>query len=154
VWCSYNANGTPDQILEGVWQTHPEVVDGNTWTTSDHYEDPDHLLRRITPTPEAIPELRPIPFGGDTEELRERLARELVAEKVAEANVLDMLLAATEVVTNAIQHGGGVEEVRLGRARGDSSARSSTEARASTTPRRATSRREKESVPASGSPGS
>jgi anti-sigma regulatory factor (Ser/Thr protein kinase) len=118
VWCSYDANGTPDPILEGVWQTHSEVVDGDTWTPSDHYEDPDHLLRRISPTPGPIPELRPIPFGRDTEEFRERLAREMVVEKVSEAKVLDMLLAATEVVTNAIQHGGGVEEVRLGRARG------------------------------------
>jgi anti-sigma regulatory factor (Ser/Thr protein kinase) len=118
VWCSYDANGTPDPILEGVWQTHPEVVDGDMWTPSDHYEDPDHLLRRITPTPGPIPELRPIPFGRDTEEFRERLAREMVSEKVSEAKMLDMLLAATEVVTNAIQHGGGVEEVRLGRARG------------------------------------
>src|SRR4029453_11567060 len=25
VWCSYNVEGTPDPIIEGVWQTHPEV---------------------------------------------------------------------------------------------------------------------------------
>jgi MEDS: MEthanogen/methylotroph, DcmR Sensory domain len=24
VLCAYNANGTPDPIIEGVWQTHPE----------------------------------------------------------------------------------------------------------------------------------
>jgi anti-sigma regulatory factor (Ser/Thr protein kinase) len=118
VWCSYKANGTPDPILEGVWQTHPEVVDGNTWTTSDHYEDPDDLLRRMTPTPEPLAELRSIRFGRGIEEFRERLARELVAEQVPEASVLDMLLAATEIVTNAIQHGGGVEHIRVGRAQG------------------------------------
>jgi anti-sigma regulatory factor (Ser/Thr protein kinase) len=118
VLCSYNANGTPDPILEGVWQTHPEVVDGNTWTVSDRYEDPDDLLRRITPTPEPFAGLRSIPFGRGIEEFRERLARELVAEKVIEAKTLDMLLAASEIVTNAIEHGGGVEEVRVGRAQG------------------------------------
>jgi anti-sigma regulatory factor (Ser/Thr protein kinase) len=37
---------------------------------------------------------------------------------VSEAKALDMLLAATEVATNAIQHGGGVHDVRVGRARG------------------------------------
>jgi hypothetical protein len=47
VLCSYNANGTPDQILERVWQTHPEVVDRTTWTTSEIYLDADDLLRRI-----------------------------------------------------------------------------------------------------------
>ena len=49
VLCSYDANGTPDPIIEGVWQTHPEVVAGDGWNPSDRYEDPDRLLRRITP---------------------------------------------------------------------------------------------------------
>lgn len=118
VWCSYNANGTPDPIIEGVWQTHPEVVDGDTWTTSDHYEDPDDLLRRITPAPVPLSELRSIPFSRGVEGFRERLARELVAERVPEAQVLEMLLAATEVATNAVEHGGGVEDIRVGLAQG------------------------------------
>jgi anti-sigma regulatory factor (Ser/Thr protein kinase) len=118
VLCSYNAAGTPDPILESVWQTHPEVVDGNAWTTSDHYEDPDDLLRRMTPAAEPIAQLRPIPFGRDTEEFRERLAQELVAEDVPEARVLDMLLAASEIAANAIEHGGGVQDVRVGRSQG------------------------------------
>jgi len=118
VWCSYNANGTPDPIIEGVWQTHPEVVDGKRWSTSDRYEEPDELLRRITPTAEPLSELRSIPFGRNTEEFRERLARELVAAGVPEAQVLDMLIAATEVATNAVEYGGGVEEIRVGRVQG------------------------------------
>jgi anti-sigma regulatory factor (Ser/Thr protein kinase) len=118
VLCTYNANGLPDPVLDGVWRTHPEVVAGDTWTTSDRYEQPDHLLRRITPLPEQLSDLRSIPFGHDLEQFRERLARELVAENVAEAKVLDMLLAATEIATNAMVHGGGVEEVRVGRSDG------------------------------------
>ena len=54
VWCTYNANGTPDPIIEGVWQTHREVVARNVWTRSGLYEDPDYLLRRITPPPEDL----------------------------------------------------------------------------------------------------
>jgi anti-sigma regulatory factor (Ser/Thr protein kinase) len=118
VLCSYNANATPDPLLEGVWQTHPEVVEGERWLASDRYEDPDELLRRLNPAPEPLPELRSIPFGSDVEELRERLARELVAEGVSESQVLDMLLAATEVAVNAAEHGGGVKDVRVGRAQG------------------------------------
>jgi anti-sigma regulatory factor (Ser/Thr protein kinase) len=118
VICSYNANGTPDPIIEGVWQTHPEVVADETLQTSDHFEDPDELLRRITPIPTPLSELRSIPFGRDVEELRERLARELVAEQVSQTKTLDMLLAATEVAVNAVQHGGGIDDVRVGRAQG------------------------------------
>lgn len=118
VLCSYDARGTPDPIIAGVWQTHPEVVADGAGNASDLYEDPDQLLRRLTPAPLPLPALRPVPFGRDTEEFRERLAREMVAEGVGEAKVLDMLLAATEVATNATQHGGGVQEVRLGRTEG------------------------------------
>jgi anti-sigma regulatory factor (Ser/Thr protein kinase) len=118
VLCSYNANGTPDQILEGVWRTHPEVVTADTWSTSDRYEDPDRLLRAVTPGPKPLSGLRSIGFGRDVEEFRERLARELVAEEVADAKALDMLLAVTEIATNAIEHGRGVKDVRMGRADG------------------------------------
>jgi anti-sigma regulatory factor (Ser/Thr protein kinase) len=118
VICSYNANGTPDPIIEGVWQTHREVIADGSWNASDHYEDPDRLLRRITPVPEPLSELRSIPFGRDVVEFRERLAREMVAEKVSDAKALDMLLAAGEIAANALEHGGGVEEVRVGRAEG------------------------------------
>src|SRR3954470_17432684 len=54
VLCSYNANGIPDPVIEGVWQTHPEVIADDSWTRSDHYEEPDHLLRRITPAPQPL----------------------------------------------------------------------------------------------------
>jgi anti-sigma regulatory factor (Ser/Thr protein kinase) len=90
----------------------------DAFQTSHRFEDPNELLRRITPASEPLPELRSIPFGDDAEALREQLARELAAEQVPSARVLDMLLAATEIATNAVDHGGGVEDVRVGRAGG------------------------------------
>jgi anti-sigma regulatory factor (Ser/Thr protein kinase) len=118
VLCSYNANGTPDPIIEGVWQTHPEVVERRMWTTSGRYEDPDQLLRRITPPAAALPDLRTIGSGSDAEQVRERLAPELAAAGVGEAKRLEMLLAATEIATNAIRHGRGIEAMRVGLAHG------------------------------------
>jgi anti-sigma regulatory factor (Ser/Thr protein kinase) len=116
--CTYNANGLPDRLLETVWRTHPEVVAGNTWHTSHDFEDPTELLRRITPVPEPLPELRSVSFGRDAENLREGLAGELAAERVPEARALDMLIAITEIATNAADHGGGIKDVRVGRAGG------------------------------------
>jgi anti-sigma regulatory factor (Ser/Thr protein kinase) len=120
VWvlCTYDGDRLTDRILEGVWRTHPEVLADHAWNTSERYEDPDQLLRRITPEPTPISDLRSIGFGEDAEEFRERLARALVDEQVSEAKVVDMLLAATEVAENAIEYGGGVEDVRVGRADG------------------------------------
>jgi anti-sigma regulatory factor (Ser/Thr protein kinase) len=118
IFCSYNANGTPDPVIDGVWRTHPEVVAGDTWNESDRYEDPDELLRALTPEPKPLSGLRSLGFGSDLEEFRERLARDLAAERVGEARTVDMLLAATELAANAIEHGGGVEDVRVGRTNG------------------------------------
>jgi anti-sigma regulatory factor (Ser/Thr protein kinase) len=120
VWvlCSYSVNATPDRILEGVWRTHPEVLSGDGWKTSDHLEDPDELLRRLTPPPEPLDGLRSLSFGGDLEQLREGLARELAAEGGNGLKALELLLAATELAKNALEHGGGIEDVRVGRERG------------------------------------
>ncbi len=118
VWCTYDANGLPDPMLEAVWRTHPEVLAHDDWNPSHRYEDPDDLLRRVTPEPVPLGELRSIGAGDGREQFRERLAREMVAEGVPEAKALDMLIAATEVFGNAVEHGGGVSDVRVGRAEG------------------------------------
>jgi anti-sigma regulatory factor (Ser/Thr protein kinase) len=118
VWCTYEARRLPAPVLEGVWRTHPGVVSETGWSASDRFEDPDDLLRRITPPPVELPGLRSIDAGNTPESFRDRLAAELWAANVSEAKVLDMLVAATEVYENAEEHGGGVEEVRVGRASG------------------------------------
>ena len=118
VLCSYDTNGTPDRILEGVWQTHPEVVRGSAWAPSEHYDDPDRVLRRTTPPPEVLPDLESIGFGVDAEQLRERLAPALIAAGLGEARTLEMLLAVSEIATNALRHGAGIVAVRIGQAHG------------------------------------
>jgi anti-sigma regulatory factor (Ser/Thr protein kinase) len=119
VWvvCTYNVNGLPDPVLDAVWRTHPEVLT-EEWRESDHYEDPAELVRDVTPPPSPLPELRSFSVDDDLEVFREQLARELVAEKVPDAKALEMLVAGTEIATNALEHGGGIGEVRVGRADG------------------------------------
>jgi anti-sigma regulatory factor (Ser/Thr protein kinase) len=119
VWvlCTYDANALPDPILDAASRTHPEML-GDGWRESDDYQDPRALMRRLTREPEPLPELRSLSVGADLERFREQLARELAAEKVPEARVLDMLVAGTEVAANALRHGAGIEEVRVGRAEG------------------------------------
>lgn len=119
VWvlCTYDANGLPDPVLEAVWQTHPEVL-SDGWQASEHFEDPRELVRKLTREPEPLAELRSFSAGEDLERFRERLARELTAENVPHAKALDMLVAGTEIAANAVRHGAGIEEVRVGRAEG------------------------------------
>jgi anti-sigma regulatory factor (Ser/Thr protein kinase) len=119
VWvvCTYDANGLPDPILESVGQTHCEVLSRGSQERDD-FEDPRALVRKLTPDPDPLPELRSFSAGKDLEAFREQLARELMAEKVPEGKALDMLVAGTEIAANAVRHGAGIEEVRVGRAEG------------------------------------
>jgi anti-sigma regulatory factor (Ser/Thr protein kinase) len=119
VWavCAYPANRLPDAILDGVLRTHKEVLT-DQWARSDRFEDPKDVVRRLTPEPEPLPGLRSWYVGQDLERFREQLAGDLVAEGVPRAKALEMLVAATEVATNAVRHGGGIEEVRVGRVDG------------------------------------
>jgi anti-sigma regulatory factor (Ser/Thr protein kinase) len=119
VWalCTYDARGLPDPVLESVWRTHPEVL-SDGWRESERFEDPREMVRTLTPEPEPLPELRSFQAGDDLERFREQLARELVVEGVPEAKALDMLVAGTEVAANALRHGAGIDQVRVGRAEG------------------------------------
>jgi anti-sigma regulatory factor (Ser/Thr protein kinase) len=119
VWvvCTYDANSLPDPIVENAWRTHPEMLNDG-WQVSDRFEDPRTLLRELTPEPESLPDLPTLSADGDLELFRERLARELATEGLPEAKALHMLVACTEVAANAIIHGAGIKEVRVGRAEG------------------------------------
>jgi anti-sigma regulatory factor (Ser/Thr protein kinase) len=119
VWvvCTYGADRLPQPLLEIARRTHPQLL-GDAWDASDHFEDPRELVRSLTRPPEPLPELRSFAPGEDLEDFRERLARELVAEDVPEAKALDMLVAGTEVAANAVRHGAGIREVRVGRIAG------------------------------------
>jgi anti-sigma regulatory factor (Ser/Thr protein kinase) len=117
VVCTYDVNRVPDAVLDEVWSTHAEGL-GDARPESAGFEDPRALVRRLTPEPEPLPDLRSLAPGGDLEGFRERLAGELMAARVPEATALDMLVAATEVAANAVRHGGGIAEVRAGNAAG------------------------------------
>ena len=119
VWvvCTYPANGVPDAVLDGVLRTHNEVLT-DRWARNDRFEDPKDVVRKLTPEPEPLPGLRSWYVGQDMGRNRERLAGDLAAEGVIDAKALEMLVAATEVGTNAVRHGGGIEEVRVGRVDG------------------------------------
>ena len=118
VLCTYDGRGLPDAIRDAVWRTHPTVVTEDGPAVSDRYEDPDRLLRRVSAPHAPLSPWHSIGFGRDAEEFRERLARELTLAGVPERRSLEMLLAATEVAANAVRHGAGVRDVRVGRAAG------------------------------------
>jgi anti-sigma regulatory factor (Ser/Thr protein kinase) len=117
VVCTYDVNRVPDAVMDVMASTHSEVLDDG-WRASEQFENPRELARRLTADPEPLPQLLSIGAGDDLVELRERLARALTAAEVPAATALDVLVAATEVAGNAVRHGGGIEQVRVGTAAG------------------------------------
>jgi anti-sigma regulatory factor (Ser/Thr protein kinase) len=116
VWalCAYDARRAPAAMLEALWRTHPEVIDGER-RASAAYEDPEEVVRGLGPEPQPLPELRRMPGGANPEALRERLAGLLTAAGVEGQKALAMLVAANEVAANAWHHGTPPVELRVGR---------------------------------------
>jgi anti-sigma regulatory factor (Ser/Thr protein kinase) len=113
VVCTYNGSTTPGRMLDAVWRTHPEMI-GDDPESSDYFESPADFVRRLTPRPAPLPGLRTVPAGDDLQSFREHLAGAMTADNVPPAPALDMLVAATEVAANAIKHGGGLRQLRVG----------------------------------------
>jgi anti-sigma regulatory factor (Ser/Thr protein kinase) len=118
VVCSYAGDRLPDPVREGVLRTHPELAGPDGFRPSEGFRSPEQVLRDLTPPPGPLPGLRTVPVDDDPAALRETLLRESAAEGVPPGRALDLVLAVTEVVGNAVRHGGGVAAVRVGRADG------------------------------------
>jgi anti-sigma regulatory factor (Ser/Thr protein kinase) len=118
IMCPYDARVLPEQVVEGAWHTHPQVLTDAS-QPSPHFDEPGRLVRSLTSGHEqSLPGLRPLPPSNDDETFRGRLAAELAAAKVPQASALNMLLAASEIVANSRQYANGPELVRVGQVNG------------------------------------
>jgi anti-sigma regulatory factor (Ser/Thr protein kinase) len=107
--CAYDLRTTPAEVVDDVVRTHPHIttVDGVRFD-NDRYEDPAEFLAgrpRAEPDP-----LESRPPGLELVHPRPAAARHALAELsrdsgVGAAELDDLIVAASEVVTNAILHG-------------------------------------------------
>ena len=67
------------------------------------------------PDHERLTGLRSLPVVSHPSIFRATLAREMEEEGLNPGQISDMVQAASEVVVNALQHGGGLRAVRIGR---------------------------------------
>jgi anti-sigma regulatory factor (Ser/Thr protein kinase) len=104
-------------VSDGIRRTHPEVVTAGAWNDSARYDGRDQPLRRAEQPP-GLSGPWEIAFGHDLLTFRENLAESLRAHGLPAAKVVDLLLASTEVVANALTHGAGITAIRVGRVAG------------------------------------
>jgi anti-sigma regulatory factor (Ser/Thr protein kinase) len=114
VLCPYDERVLPAAVLDGACATHEHVITDARRPSAAHV-DAVTAVRAHTPAPEPLPQLRALVAPDATHGLRGLLAAEMAADGVPHAAARGMLLAASEVFTNARQHGGGTTSLRVGR---------------------------------------
>ena len=113
--CAYDTSVVDPAVVADMRRTHPEVA-GDDACGCHAYEDPADVVRAIAPAavPAPLPALRPLAPAADAPQFRAHLTAAMEAAGVACDRARDMLLAASEVFSNADRHGGGLRDARAG----------------------------------------
>jgi anti-sigma regulatory factor (Ser/Thr protein kinase) len=116
VWilCGLDTREQPQSVIDGSWRTHPHVLTDD-WGASPHFQRPADTVRSLAPEPKRMWRLHRIRLPSDALAFRERLGAKLDAAGVPPAEAAKLLLAASEVLRNALLHGGGAKRFRYGR---------------------------------------
>ncbi len=106
--CGYDTRTTPRHVLDDVARTHPFVrTAGNRHLANDRYvEPPSFLTAPRTMTDHPIQRTPPlVDLTDPTPIVARRAVRAANRTNLSADEVEDLLLAVTEIVTNAVRHG-------------------------------------------------
>lgn len=119
LFCPYDVSALEPDVIEGARHSHRAVMADGAQVPSDTYQ-PDLAGRPFTGPLSPVPShAMMLEFASDGVRLVRRFASEVCKRAgLGPAGSADLALAATEVATNTIQHGGGRGVLR---AWGDSS---------------------------------
>lgn len=107
--CPYDTSALDDAVLNEARRSHPSLVERSGRRPSPSFRGLDAIAAPFdAPLPEPPASARELRFAGDTL----AAARQLVSLRAAEAGLStprmhNLVLAANEVMTNSIAHGGG-----------------------------------------------
>jgi len=108
VLCLYDRRTTAADVLDGVLRTHPELVGDSGPCANDAYLDPSTVYAQVDgqPLPPVPAHAREMPIDGiDLCALRAFVGDHAEDHGITSARLHDLLVATTEVATNAIRHG-------------------------------------------------
>ena len=114
--CAYDTRRTPRAVLDEVARTHPRhALPGDRHVDSDRYEEPAVFLREVrVPVPDPLQSGPPVVELADPSPVAARRALLAVDPGVLTPGELsDLILAVSEVVTNAVRHGVAPARLRL-----------------------------------------
>ncbi len=113
--CPYDTEALDPAVIEEALRSHPIVVNGHGPEVSDLFRELDEVAAPFAePLPEPETEPRGVVFQATTlAALRAFVTREAVAAGLSDRNRDGLVLAANEVATNSVRHGGGGGIIRL-----------------------------------------
>jgi anti-sigma regulatory factor (Ser/Thr protein kinase) len=109
--CPYDTVDQSDEIIEALVRSHPLLWDGRAGTVAANYEPGPYTF-----APFAVPSA---PYDetqytiNDLTTLRELVTRWAASYDLSADRTRDLMLAATEVASNSIRHGGGKGALRI-----------------------------------------
>lgn len=108
VLCLYDRRTAATEVLDGALCAHPELLGDSGPQANDAYLDPRTVYAEIDrrPLPPVPPDARAMPVDGiDLRALRAFVSGHAADHGISPARLHDLLVATTEVATNAIRHG-------------------------------------------------
>jgi anti-sigma regulatory factor (Ser/Thr protein kinase) len=113
--CPYDTEALDPAVIEEAMCSHPIVVNGHGPEARESFRDLDEVAAPFSdPLPAAEVEPRVVVFQATTlTALRAFVTREANAAGLSERNRDGLVLAANEVATNSVRHGGGGGIIRL-----------------------------------------
>lgn len=119
--CLYDRSELPETILGHGLGTHPEVLDGGAACPCATFERPEDCVRELDASGAVAPprDHYDIPFRGDHHAFRGVLAGLVLECGMGAHRAEELVLAANEVLTNAVVHGAPPIAARCWVAEGD-----------------------------------
>jgi anti-sigma regulatory factor (Ser/Thr protein kinase) len=116
IMCVYDERRMPASVVDGARRCHPDLAGGHARASNPDYEDPASVVSDMWPSAaESSGDLQELVLDNGAVSFRERLTAAMARAGVADGSARGMLVAADEVLSNAIRHGGGVQGVHAGR---------------------------------------
>lgn len=112
--CTYDAGRLSSEIVNAAERTHPQVASNGKQHKSPHFEEPSDLLQKWTHKVEdPPPSAAHLGRFRDLAETRQFLRRQAADAGLGPHRTENLVLAANEVLTNALVHGKGVEKLAV-----------------------------------------
>ncbi len=112
--CPYDLETLPSQAIEGARRTHPFVVRGAQRRASSAFRQLDLASPFGRPAPPRPARTAFLPFsGGDLRRVRVFVTGEAEKAGLGQEQATGMVLAASEIASNSLSHGGGRGELRV-----------------------------------------